>query len=123
MEAVKQIMLYVNDQQATADFWVEKLGFTIVANEKNGGFHFIEMKPNPASETSIVLHNKEMIAKMSPEMNVGTPSLMFSVADVSAEHQRLKEAGVKVGELTQMPFGTVFNFCDNEENYFAVSSK
>lgn len=123
METIKQVMLYVNNQQATAEFWVEKLGFVIIANETNGGFQYIEIKPSSEAQTSIVLHNKEVIAKMSPEINLSTPSLMFSVNDVAAEHQRLQEAGVKVGVLTTMPFGTVFNFCDLEENYFAVSGK
>lgn len=35
----------------------------------------------------------------------------------------MKDAGVRVGELVQLPTGLVFNFADNDENYFAVSGQ
>ena len=38
---------------------------------------WIEIAPKSGAETSIILHNKEVISKMSPELNLGTPSLMF----------------------------------------------
>jgi len=41
----------------------------------------IEVAPNGAA-TSIVLQNKELVAKMEPDMNLGTPSLMFFTDNV-----------------------------------------
>ena len=32
----------------------------------------------------------------------------------------MQEAGVTVGEMVQLPTGLVFNFADNDDNYFAV---
>lgn len=65
----------------------------MLAEEDNGqGMRWIEVALNGAA-TSIVLQNKELVAKMEPEMNLGTPSLMF------------------------------FTDADDEVNYFAVMEK
>jgi len=75
---VGQIMLYVNNQDEAANFWTEKLGFCVISEENNGqGMRWIEIAPTKGAETSIILHNKEFVAKMEPELNLGTPSLMF----------------------------------------------
>ncbi|AZN43754.1 VOC family protein [Paenibacillus albus] len=121
---VGQIMVYVNNQDAAKEFWTEKLGFTVISEMDNGeGFRFIEVAPSQQSETSIVLHNKDFVAKMSPELNLGTPSLMFYSDKLDQFYSDLKNKNVTVGELVTMPFGRVFNFADDESNYFAVIEK
>ncbi|MBM7647498.1 lactoylglutathione lyase [Bacillus ectoiniformans] len=120
---VGQIMLYVNDQDEAKNFWVEKLGFTLIAEENNGsGMRWIEIAPKGA-DTSIVLHDKEFVAKMSPDLNLGTPSLMFFTEDLDQLYSDLTSKKMTVGEIVNMPTGRVFNFADNEENYFAVMEK
>lgn len=119
-----QVMLYVNDQEKAVQFWVDKVGFCVIADEDNGeGFRWIEIAPSEAAETSIVLHNKELIAKMSPELNLSTPSLMFYSDNLDQLYAKLKEQQVTVGEIVTMPTGRVFNFADDENNYFAVAEK
>ncbi|MBS4177750.1 VOC family protein [Lederbergia citrea] len=121
---VGQIMLYVNNQDEVLQFWTEKVGFTLVSEEDNGqGFKWFEIAPTKDAETSIILHNKELIAKMQPELNLGTPSLMFFSENIDQLYKDLSEKNVKVGEIVNMPSGRVFNFADNEENYFAVMEK
>ncbi|SEO03187.1 lactoylglutathione lyase [Paenibacillus sp. OV219] len=121
---VGQIMVYVNNQDAAKEFWTEKLGFVVISEMDNGeGFRFIEVAPSQQSETSIVLHNKEFVAKMSPELNLGTPSLMFNSDNLDQFYSDLKNKNVTVGELVTMPFGRCFNFADDESNYFAVMEK
>ncbi|RXZ80333.1 VOC family protein [Paenibacillaceae bacterium] len=118
---VGQIMLYVNNQDEALNFWTEKAGFHVISEENNGqGMRWIEISPSEDAETSIILHNKEFVAKMSPELNLGTPSLMFFSDHFDQLHGDLSNKNVKVGEIVNMPFGRVFNFADNEENYFAV---
>lgn len=64
---VGQIMLYVNNQDESVTFWTEKFGFTITAEENSPeGLRWIEIVPKKGAETSIVLQNKELIAKLSP---------------------------------------------------------
>ncbi|WNS77802.1 VOC family protein [Domibacillus sp. DTU_2020_1001157_1_SI_ALB_TIR_016] len=123
---VGQIMLYVNNQDDAVDFWTEKVGFHIVSEENNGqGMRCIEIAPTKDAETSIVLQNKELVAKMSPGLNLDTPSLMFFTADFDQLYNDLSNKNVTVGEIVNMPSdkGRVFNFADNEENYFAVLEK
>lgn len=84
---------------------------------------WIEIAPTKDAETSIVLHNKELVAKMEPELNLGTPSLMFFTDNLDELHSDLSNKNVTVGKIVNMPSGRVFNFADNEENYFAVMEK
>lgn len=121
---VGQIMLYVNNQDEAVNFWSEKVGFSIVSEEDNGqGMRWIEIAPTKEAETSIILHNKEFVAKMSPELNLGTPSIMFFTENLEEFYSRLSNQNITVGEIVTMPSGRVFNFADNEENYFAVMEK
>lgn len=119
-----QVMLYVNNQDEAVKFWTEIVGFQVISEEDNGeGMRWIEIAPSKESETSIILHNKEFVAKMSPELNLGTPSLMFLTEDLEGLYGKLTEENVTVGEMVNMPSGKVFNFADGEENYFAVMEK
>lgn len=121
---VGQIMLYVNNQDDAVNFWTEKAGFSVISEEDNGqGMRWIEVAPTKGAETSIILHNKEFVAKMSPGLNLGTPSLMFFSENLDKLYDDLSSKNIKVGEIVNMPSGRVFNFADNEENYFAVMEK
>jgi lactoylglutathione lyase len=117
-----QVMLYVNNQDQAVKFWTEKLGFSVIAEEKNGDMRWIEIAPKGA-ETSIVLHNKAFVAQMEPELNLGTPSLMFFSEHFDQLHNDLSNQNVKVGEIVNTPSGRVFNFADDEENFFAVMER
>jgi lactoylglutathione lyase len=121
---VGQIMLYVSNQDEAVNFWTEKAGFWVVADENNDqGMRWIEIAPSRDAETTMILHNKELVAKMHPELNTGTPSLMFFTENIEELHRDLANKKVKVGEIVNLPAGRVFNFADNENNYFAVMQK
>ncbi|ATO47809.1 VOC family protein [Brevibacillus laterosporus] len=121
---VGQIMIYVNNQDEALQFWTEKVGFSVVSEEDNGqGLRWIEIAPTNEAETSIILHNKELIAKMQPELNLNTPSLMFFSGNLDKLYKDFSDKKITVGEIVSMPSGRVFNFADNEKNYFAVMEK
>lgn len=121
---IGQIMLYVNNQDEAVNFWTEKLGFTVTSEENNGqGMRWIEIAPIKGAETTIILHSKEFVAKMSPGLNLDTPSIMFFSENLDQLHSDLTNKKITVGEIVNMPSGRVFNFADNEENYFAVMEK
>lgn len=120
---IGQIMLYVNNQDEAVDFWTKKVGFSIITEENGQGMRWIEIAPSKESETSIILHDKEAIAKMSPELNLGTPSLMFTTEKLDKFYNELANQDVTVGAIMEMPTGRVFNFADSEKNYFAVMEK
>jgi lactoylglutathione lyase len=119
-----QIMLYVDNQDEALKFWTEKAGFSVISENDNGqGMKWFEIAPNKDAQTSIVLHNKELVAKVSPEVNLGNPSLLFFTADLDQLYQNFSEKKITVGEIVNVPEGRVFNFADNEDNYFAVVEK
>lgn len=122
IEQLGQVMLYVNDQEQSKAFWTEKMGFVVVADIDNG-MRAITVAPSEEAQTSIVLHDKKVIEKMQPELNLQTPSLMFYATDLDALYEKFKTLNVTVGELVNMPFGKVFNFADEENNYFAIMER
>lgn len=116
-----QVMAYVYNQDEAVKFWTEKVGFTVISEEDNGeGMRWIEIAPQKDSQTTIVLHNKEVIEKMNSGINLGTPSLLFFTEDIEKLYNKLTNNNVTVGEIINMPTGKTFNFADSEENYFAV---
>ena len=121
---IGQIMLYVNNQDDAVQFWTEKVGFSVILEEDNGeGMRWIEIAPTNGAETSFVLHNKGLIAEMQPELNLNTPSLMFFTENLDQLYKDLSGKNITVGEIMTMPSGRVFNFADNEGNYFAIMEK
>ncbi|MBK3914184.1 VOC family protein [Listeria ivanovii] len=121
---IGQVMLYVENQAAVRGFWVEKLDFVVVSEEiVNGEIQWIEIAPTKDVETSFVLQNKKKVAKMNPEMNLGTPSILLFGENVAELYETYKKKGITVGELVDLPMGRVFNFADNEGNYFAICEK
>lgn len=116
-----QVMVYVNNQDEAVKFWTEKVGFTVISEESNGeGMRWIEIAPQKNSQTSIVLHNKEIVAKMGAGINLETPSLLFFTENIEELYAKLSNNNVTVGEVVHMPLGKTFNFADHEGNYFAV---
>ncbi|WP_310833361.1 VOC family protein [Paenibacillus pedocola] len=121
---IGQVMLYVNDQDQALRFWTEKVGFTKVSEADNGqGMRWIEIAPVQGASTTFVLHNKQLIAQMQPELNLGTPSILLYSDDLDGLYQDFQKKGITVGDLVNMPGGRVFNFADDENNYFAVMEK
>lgn len=81
-----QVMVYVYNQGEAVKFWTEKVGFTVISEEDNGeGMRWIEIATQKDSQTTIVLHNKELIEKM----NSGTPSLLFFTEDIEKLYKKL----------------------------------
>ncbi|ELC6125379.1 VOC family protein [Listeria monocytogenes] len=124
IEKIGQVMLYVENQTAVRDFWVEKLDFVVVSEEVvNGEIQWIEIAPTKGVETTFVLQNKKKVAEMNPEMNLGTPSILLFGNNVAELYEEYKNKGITVGDLVDLPMGRVFNFSDNEGNYFAICEK
>ena len=124
IQKLGQVMLYVKNQENALKFWTEKIGFAFISTEDTGqGMKWHVIAPSKQAETSIVLHDRDFIAKMQPELNLETPSLLFYSDDFDKLYNDLKDKDVKVGEIVNMPMGRVFNFADEEDHYFAVAEK
>ena len=117
-----QVMLYVENLEQAKAFWTEKLGFEVISDVDNG-LRIITIAPTEDAHTQIVLHDKKKIQQMSPELNLATPSLMFYGENLEALYEQYKAKGITVGELVSMGFAKIFNFADDEGNYFAITEK
>lgn len=116
-----KVMIYVKDPRAAADFWIDKIGFTkIKVDTHETGILSVELTPNSTSDASIVLFDRSIVEKMSSELNLGTPSILFSSYEIRDMRNRLINNGVNVGEVMEMGDSLTFNFSDIEGNYFAV---
>lgn len=122
---IGQVMIYVNDQEAVAKFWTEKVGFVIKSENAAGApERWIEIAPTKDVATTFVLQDKVAVAKAQPEMNLGTPSILLYGDNLDAMYEDFKAKGVTVGALVDIPnMGRVFNFADPENNYFAILQK
>lgn len=119
---LNQVMLYVKDFEGNIRFWTEDLGFTLKNTaELPEGFKMVEISPSQDNETSICIFDQAFIAKYSPLVTMGPPSLMFATSDIKALYADLKAKGIVTGDLVDHGEVAVFNFSDPEGNYFAVT--
>ncbi|WP_353418525.1 VOC family protein [Staphylococcus delphini] len=118
IQRLQEVMLYVQDQEKAKQFWTSNFDFQVASDEAFQGMRVITLKPTNAAQTAIVLQDKAKVEAMG--VNTGTPSLMFGTTDIDALYDDLKSKGIQVGEKMTLPTGTVFNFADDENNYFAV---
>lgn len=79
------------------------------------------------SGTALVLLDRALVERFSPEVFLGIPSLMLRVSDLEQTREDMLSHGVSASEMAseiQEPAGQMtFHFCDDEGNYFAVGEK
>ena len=116
-----KVMVYVNDPERVAAFWEREIGFTRIDTQRiEGRVLSVELAHAPDHDTALVLFDRATVARMSPELDLATPSILFGSKDAAGMRASLDASGVTVGDLVTMGGRTSFNFADPEENYFAV---
>ncbi|PCF35057.1 glyoxalase/bleomycin resistance/extradiol dioxygenase family protein [Staphylococcus delphini] len=120
IQRLQEVMLYVQDQEKAKQFWTSHFDFLVASDETFQGMRVITLKPTDVAQTDIVLQDKAKVEAMGMGVDTGTPSLMFGTTDIDALYDDLKSKGIQVGEKMTLPTGSVFNFADDENNYFAV---
>lgn len=114
-QGVQMVGLYVRDQEEALAFYVEKLGFKVHTDVKNGDYRWLTVQhpeqpslqlglfvPGPPTVDAATAQSvREVLAKGA------MPPLVLEVDDCRAAFDRMKSRGV---EFTQDPverFGTV----------------
>ena len=114
-QGIEVVGLYVRDQDEALAFYVEKLGFRVHTDVKNGGYRWLTIqhpdqpslqlglfKPeSPALDPASAQALREIVAKGA------MPPLVLTVDDCRAAYERMRARGV---EFTQEPterYGTV----------------
>src|SRR5215217_5886005 len=113
---VRTIGINVASQDDAVDFYVDRLGFEKRLDAAiSPTMRWIEVAP-PGASTSIALNVAEGASPQATDTGV-----RFSVPDAAAEHARMRELGVEVGELLRWEeVPPMFTFDDPDGNRFYV---
>jgi catechol 2,3-dioxygenase-like lactoylglutathione lyase family enzyme len=107
-QGVGMVGLYVRDQEEALKFYVDKLGFRVHTDMKNGDYRWLTVQhpdqPSfqlglfaagpPVHDAATAQTLREVVAKGA------MPPLLLTVADVRAAYERMRASGV---EFTQEP--------------------
>lgn len=115
MEGVGVMGLYVRDQDEALAFYVDKLGFQVHTDVRNGGFRWLTVQhpAQPSFQLGLFvpgppMHDEATTRSAQALVAKGAmPPLVLTVSDCRAAHARMLAAGV---EFTQEPvdrYGTV----------------
>jgi len=118
---IGKITLYVNNQDDAKKFWTEKLDFVVKFEQSMGPtMKWLEVGPRQNEFTTFVLYDKNLMIAQNPSTNVSHPSILLSTTDIENAYSEMKENGVEVGELMNMPYGKMFSFKDQDGNEYLL---
>jgi predicted enzyme related to lactoylglutathione lyase len=91
--------VFVDEQNKALKFYTETLGFVKKRDITAGQYRWLTVvSPDDQNGTELVLEPNDNPAAKTYQKAIfkqGIPATMFGVSDVRAEHERLKELGVK----------------------------
>lgn len=107
-QCINVVSIYVNKQDEALAFYVDKLGFRVHSDVRNGPFRWLTVQhPEQPDfqlglfEPGAPLHDEATAQALRALVAKGAmPPLVLAVADCRASHARLKSLGV---EFTQEP--------------------
>lgn len=116
---ISRITLFVNDQKKAKDFWVDKMGFHVAAQQKLEQGEWLEVAP-PNGEVRFVLYDKDLMKKQNSQAITAHPSLILSTLHLGNTRKILKERGVDIEEIITMPYGSMCTFYDPDGNAYLL---
>jgi len=107
-QGIGVVGLYVDDQDEALSFYVEKLGFRVHADVRNGAYRWLTVKhpEQPSFELGLFtpgppVHDEATTQTLRAMVAKGAmPPLVLNVADCRAACERMRKLGV---EFTQEP--------------------
>ncbi len=97
--------VFVNDQDKALKFYTEILGFVKKSDIPAGQYRWLTVvSPDDQNGTELVLEPNDNPAAKTYQKAIfeqSIPATSFGVSDVRAEHERLKELGVKFSMETK----------------------
>ncbi len=106
----------VKDQAAARDWYIEKMGFTLLRDEEMGPqMRWIQLQPKTGGSTiALVTWFEDMGSG-------GLQGVMLHVPDIDAEHARLTEVGVEASPVDEQPWGRFTMLKDLDGNGWIVA--
>jgi Glyoxalase/Bleomycin resistance protein/Dioxygenase superfamily. len=121
IDRIGKITLYVNNQEDAKKFWTEKLNFIVKLEQPMGpNMKWLEVGPNEDAFTTFVLYDKNLMLAQNPNTNVAHPSILLSTRNIESAHEQMKAKGVKVGDISTLPYGSMFSFEDQDGNSYLL---
>lgn len=117
---VGYVVLYVKDEKASLDFWINNVGL-IVKDSKVAGDFKINQVGFKDQDFSFELVPLKLMENNPDGLNLGIPSICFKTSDLAKLRQKLIDNKVKVTEISTHFGMENFAFSDNEGNYYAVT--
>lgn len=116
---VQSVSVYVNDQDAAIDFYCNKLGFELRADNLMGeGLRWVEVAPRGGQTVIILVRG---YADWSPERVGRFSGMVLQPDDVQATYSELSEHGVTFTEApNQTPWGWQAQFVDQDGNSYVL---
>lgn len=120
IQRLDEVMIYVYNHDKAITFWTKNLDFKVVEDTEELQMRVVKLAPNDDAQTAIVLQDKAKVDEMDMGVSTDTPPLIFATTQFDELFNRLKDSQVTVGDIMTLTMGRVFNFADEENNYFAV---
>lgn len=117
-----QLVLYVEDVKASADFW-QSIGFQVLSLEDMDGSLVAEISPSKNSPLTFTLYDKNFVETHAQNINTNAPQIMFFAEKIIDLYKMMQIKSIQLGELIQLEERYVFNFVDLDGNYFAVTGQ
>ncbi|AKS38185.1 hypothetical protein NP92_05895 [Anoxybacillus gonensis] len=116
---IATVAVYVEDQQKAKQFWIEKVGFDVVAEHPMGpNVFWLEVAPKGA-QTALVIYPKAMMK----DAETKRASIVFECDNVFTAYEEMKARGVQfLSEPQQMQWGSFVQFQDEDGNEFVLKS-
>lgn len=130
IQTLSHMTVYVLDQEAARQFYVDKLGLEVRADMTMGAFRWLTVGPKAQPNLQMVL----MPLSASPAMDAATAEALkkiiqagamgtgiFETDDCQATYEQLKKKGVEFrSPPTQRPYGIEAVLLDNSGNWFSL---
>lgn len=107
-QGVQVSSLYVRDQDEALAFYVDKLGFRVHTDVRNGGFRWLTVQhpEQPSFQLGLFVPGPPMLDEVTAQTlraivaKGAMPPLVLEIDDCRAAYERMRAAGV---EFTQEP--------------------
>jgi len=130
IQTLSHMTVYVLDQEAARQFYIDKLGFEVRADMAMGAFRWLTVSPKTQPNLQMVL----MPLGASPAMDAATAEALkkfiqagamgvgiFETDDCQGTYEQLKKKGVEFrSPPTQRPYGIEAVLLDNSGNWFSL---
>jgi len=81
---------------------------------------WVEVGPNESEFTTFILYDKNLMKTQNPSANISHPNIILSTTNIENAFNKMKENGVEVGAIMNMPYGKMFSFKDQDGNDYLL---